>query len=54
MTEDQLELETLGWPTEVGYSTLHGPDSRLMVIALSGLITGRWCWWSGCARRWSA
>ncbi|MFA5824809.1 MAG: type I restriction endonuclease subunit R [Gallionellaceae bacterium] len=26
MTEDQLEQETLGWLTEVGYSTLYGPD----------------------------
>ena len=26
MTEDQLELEALGWLTEVGYSTLYGPD----------------------------
>ena len=26
MTEDQLEQETLGWLTEVGYDTLYGPD----------------------------
>lgn len=26
MTEDQLEQETLGWLTEVGYSHLYGPD----------------------------
>jgi type I restriction enzyme R subunit len=26
MTEDQLEQEALGWLTEVGYSTLYGPD----------------------------
>ncbi|MDO8312111.1 MAG: type I restriction endonuclease subunit R, partial [Sideroxyarcus sp.] len=26
MTEDQLEQESLGWLTEVGYSTLYGPD----------------------------
>ncbi|QQX85255.1 type I restriction endonuclease subunit R [Cupriavidus necator] len=26
MTEDQLELETLGWLTEVGYTCLFGPD----------------------------
>ncbi|WP_018151175.1 type I restriction endonuclease subunit R [Leeia oryzae] len=26
MTEDQLEQETLGWLTEVGYTHLYGPD----------------------------
>ncbi len=26
MTEDQLEQETLGWLTEVGYTNLYGPD----------------------------
>nr|WP_198983247.1 type I restriction endonuclease subunit R [Herbaspirillum sp. ASV7] len=26
MTEDQLEQETLGWLSEVGYSVLNGPD----------------------------
>ena len=26
MTEDQLEQETLGWLTEVGYTSLFGPD----------------------------
>ena len=26
MTEDQLEQETLGWLTEVGYAVLHGAD----------------------------
>lgn len=26
MTEDQLEQETLGWLTDVGYSRLYGPD----------------------------
>ena len=26
MSEDQLEQETLGWLTEVGYDTLYGPD----------------------------
>ncbi|MNM32911.1 Type-1 restriction enzyme R protein [compost metagenome] len=31
MTEDQLEQETLGWLTELGYAHLYGPD-----IALDG------------------
>ena len=26
MTEDQLEQETLGWLSEVGYAHLYGPD----------------------------
>ena len=26
MTEDQLEQETLGWLSEVGYQHLYGPD----------------------------
>lgn len=26
MTEDQLELEALGWLAEIGYSSLYGPN----------------------------
>ncbi|WP_347987732.1 type I restriction endonuclease subunit R [Methylomonas sp. AM2-LC] len=36
MTEDQLEQETLGWLTEVGYTSINGPD-----IAVDGIAAER-------------
>lgn len=36
MTEDQLEQETLGWLTEVGYISINGPD-----IAVDGIAAER-------------
>ncbi|MGZ4972875.1 MAG: type I restriction endonuclease subunit R, partial [Limisphaerales bacterium] len=36
MTEDQLEQETLGWLTEVGYTSINGPD-----IAVDGVAAER-------------
>ena len=50
MTEDQLELETLGWLQDVGYHISAGRTLHLTVQARSEPITGKWSCHFGCGK----
>lgn len=51
MTKDQLERETLGWLSEVGWHHRFGPFWRPTGARRSAGIIARWCCSSDCGRR---